>query len=461
MKIGFFSALGVLGALRGLRDFVVVDCRSRARCLAGRASLALLLGAATAINAQPARRSAVAPARGLRLGFDTLRLTRIDSLIQRAVDRSEIGGAVALILRDGQTVYDRAFGWADREANRRMTTDAIFRIASQTKALTSVAVMSLVEEGKIALADPVSKFIPDFDHTTVAVRADTGRVIVPARRRITIRDLLTHTSGISYGIDSLVAPLYAAADLGPAAGFGWYTADKKEPICLTIERLAGLPFVAQPGERWVYGYSTDVLGCVVERAAGAPLDEVIRARITDPLGMKDTHFFLPAEKKGRLTAVYSSGAEMKITRAPDGPKGQGNYVEGPRRSFSGGAGLLSTARDYGRFLQMLLNGGTLEGTRVLAPRTVALMTTNQTGTLYSQTGQAFGLGFFIIEQPGADGHVESAGSFGWGGAYGSSYEVDPKEHLVLVFMIQMLPNRTDVATKFPMLVYQALVEPRP
>jgi CubicO group peptidase (beta-lactamase class C family) len=376
------------------------------------------------------------------------------------VDRGEIGGAVALVLRDGETVYERAFGFADREANRRMTTDAIFRIASQTKALTSVAVMSLLEEGKIALNDPVSKFIPEFDHTTVALRTDTGRAIVAAHRRITIRDLLTHTAGISYGTDSLVAPLYGAAGLGPAAGWGWYTADKNEPVCLTMQRLASLPFVAQPGERFVYGYNTDILGCVVERVAGASLDAVIRTRITGPLGMKDTYFFLPPDKRTRLTAVYANGPDMKAIRAPDGPRGQGDYVDGPRRSFSGGAGLLSTARDYARFLQMLLNGGTLDGVRILGPKTVALMTTNQTGTLYSQTGQGFGLGFSLVERPGADGRVESVGTFGWGGAYGSNYNVDPKEHLVLVFMIQQLPNRSDVAAKFPMLVYQALVEPK-
>jgi CubicO group peptidase (beta-lactamase class C family) len=294
----------------------------------------------------------------------------------------------------------------------------------------------------------------------VAVRADTGRAIVPAKRRITIHDLLTHTSGVSYGTDSLVAPLYQNAGLGPAAGWGWYTADKREPICLTMERLASLPFVAQPGERFVYGYSTDILGCVVERVTGLPLDEVIRNRITDPLGMKDTYFYLPAASRSRLTAVYASGPEMKIVRAPDGPKGQGDYDVGPRRSFSGGAGLLSTARDYGRFLQKLLNGGALDGARILSPKTVALMTSNQTGTLFSQTGQAFGLGFRLLEKPGADGRIESVGTFGWGGAYGSTYEVDPQEHLVLIFMIQQLPNRSGVAGQFPTLVYQALVEPR-
>jgi CubicO group peptidase (beta-lactamase class C family) len=395
-----------------------------------------------------------------RLGFSVARLARIDSALQRAVDRGEIAGAVALVTRDGQTVYERAVGWADKEAGRRMTADAIFRIASQTKALTSVAIMALVEEGKLTLSDPVDRFIPAFRQTTVAVRSDTGRVIVPARRRITIRDLLTHTAGISYGTDSLVAPLYAANGLGPAAGWGWYTADKDEPICATMERLATLPFVAQPGERFVYGYNTDVLGCVVERASGVPLDQFIRTRITAPLGMKDTYFYLPRDQRARLAAVYASVSDTQLARAPEGPRGQGNYVEGPRRSFAGGAGLLSTARDYARFLQMLLNGGALDGARVLAPKTVALMTTNQTDTLFSRDGQGFGLGFSVLERAGAGGRVESVGTFGWGGAYGSTYEVDPKERLVLVFMIQQLPNRSNLAAKFPMLVYQALVEPR-
>jgi CubicO group peptidase (beta-lactamase class C family) len=416
----------------------------------------VLVIAPSLLSAQSSAASRVAPS---RVGFSAARLARIDTALQRAVDRGEIAGAVALVMRDGQTVYERAVGWADREARRRMTTDAIFRIASQTKALTSVAIMALVEEGKLALNDPVGRFIPAFQRTTVAVRADTGRAIVPARRRITIRDLLTHTAGISYGTDSLVAPLYAAKGLGPAAGYGWYTADKNEPICETMERLATLPFVAQPGERFVYGYNTDILGCVVERAAGMSLDEFVRTRITAPLGMKDTHFFLPPDKRARLTAVYASGADTQVTRAPDGPRGQGDYVDGPRRSFSGGAGLVSTARDYARFLQMLLNGGALDGARILAPKTVALMTINQTDTLFSWGGERFGLGFSVLERPGASGRVESVGTFGWAGAYGSTYRVDPKERMVLVFMIQQLPNRSDLAAKFPMLVYQALVEP--
>ena len=411
----------------------------------------------------PPRASAQAASHtGIRLGFSVERLTRIDSALQRAVDGGEIAGGVALVLRDGQPIYERAVGWADKEAGRRMTVDAIFRIASQSKALTSVAVMSLVEAGKLGLGDPVSRYIPAFDHTTVAIRTDTGRAIVPARRRITIRDLLTHTAGISYGTDSLVAPLYATQGLGPQAGFGWYTADKNEPICQTMERVATLPFVAQPGERFVYGYNTDILGCVVERVSGVPLDEFIRTRITAPLRMVDTHFFLPPAKRDRLAAVYTMGSDGKVTRAPNGPRGQGDYVDGPRRSFSGGAGLLSTARDYARFLQMLLNGGTLDGARILGPKTVELMTTNQTGTIYSPSGEeGFGLGFRLILQPGEGGRPESVGTFSWGGAYGSEYEVDPKERIVIVFMRQTVPNVGSViAGRLPMLVYQALVEPR-
>jgi CubicO group peptidase (beta-lactamase class C family) len=188
------------------------------------------------------------------------RLARIDRRLQQYVDDSQIGGAVAMVLVDGETIYERAFGWSDKEAGRRMTTSAIFRIASQTKAITSVAILALMEEGKLGVRDNVSRFIPAFAKTTVAVRKDGAVTFEPAKRQITIADLLTHTAGISYGVDRSVAALYEAKGLGPAAGYGWYTADKDEPICATMERLATLPFVAQPGEAFVYGYNTDVLG---------------------------------------------------------------------------------------------------------------------------------------------------------------------------------------------------------
>ena len=417
---------------------------------------ALLTSAPSRATAQPARATAaIAPN-----GFSAERLARIDRFLQQYVDSNRVGGAVALVIRDGQVVYQRAVGSSDRESRRPMTTDAMFRIASQSKAITSTAILMLVEEGKIALGDPVSRFIPAYARTTVASRADSGRTVVPARRQITIHDLLTHTAGISYGGEAFVAAQYEAKGLGRAAGNGWYTADKTELVCETMERLATLPFVAQPGEAYVYGYNTDILGCVVERASGIPLDEFIRSRITGPLGMSDTYFFVPPAKAARLVTLYMNDSTGRIARAPEGSRGQGHYVEGPRRNFAGGAGLISTARDYARFLQMVLNRGVLDGVRILSPRMVDLMTTNQSGTLFSQTGMGFGLGFETVDRLGAKG-MYSVGSFGWGGAYGSTYMVDPVERMIVVFMINQMPMRSDVASKFPTLVYQALTDVAP
>ena len=383
------------------------------------------------------------------------RLARIDTVFQQYVDENRIGGAVGLVLQDGKVVYERAAGWADKEAGAKMTPDTIFRIASQTKAITSVAILSLMEEGKLNLTDPVSRYIPSFANSRVAVGNGARVDFVPAKRPITVRDLLTHTAGISYGTDPIVAAMYEAKGLGPAAGFGWFTADKDEPICVTMERLGTLPFVAQPGEAWVYGYNTDILGCIVEKASGTPLDAFVKTRITDPLGMKDTQFFLAPAQRARLAAVYTGTPDGTVKRAPDGARGQGAYVDGPRKSFAGGAGLTSTARDYARFLEMIRRGGAIDGVRILSPRTVALMTTNQIGTLHSPSGLGFGLGFETTDSYGANG-LDSAGAYGWSGAYSSTYRVDPDAHLVIVFMVQILPNTTDLGRKFPTLVYQAL-----
>ena len=418
-----------------------------------KAAALFLLLAPSALAAQSTS-SQTAAARG----FSAARLARVDTFLQQYVDSNRIAGAVALVLRDGQVVYERAVGWADREAGRRMTPGAIFRIASQTKALTSIAAMILVEQGRLGLNTPVSRFIPSFARTTIASRGESSPQTTAANRPITVRDLLTHTAGYSYGTDSIVATSYRAKGLGPAAGFGWYTADKNEPICATMDSLGTLPAVRQPGDAWVYGYSTDILGCVVERASGVPLDQFIRTRITEPLGMRDTYFYVPAASRERLVAVYASDDANHARRAPEGARGQGHYVDGPRRSFSGGAGLVSTARDYARLLQMLLNGGELNGARVLSPKSVTLMTTNQTDALFPQKGVGFGLGFSIVQRIGADNTLSSEGTYGWGGAYGSTYRVDPKERLVLVFMLNQLPNRTDVAALFPNVVYQAMVK---
>jgi CubicO group peptidase (beta-lactamase class C family) len=390
--------------------------------------------------------------------LSTSRLERIDRYFQEELDHQRIAGAVALVVQDGKPVYERAFGWADKESGRKMTTDAIFRIASQSKALTSVVVLSLMEEGRLGLNDAAGKYIPTFSKTTVAVEKDGQVSIVPAKRAITIRDLLTHTAGVSYGEDARIAAAYKAKNLGQVTGRGWYTADKDEPICDTMERLGTLPFMAQPGDAYVYGYNTDILGCIAEKASGQPLDELVRTRITAPLGLKDTMFYLPPAERGRLVTVYASTGDNggAIFRAPDTPLGQGNYVDGPRRSFSGGAGLLSTARDYARFLEMIRRGGELDGVRILSPRTVELMTTNQSGTLHSgDAGLGFGLGFETTDRYGAKG-LEDVGSFGWGGAYASSYRVDPKAHLVWVLMMNQMPNASTVGDRFPTLVYQAL-----
>lgn len=404
-------------------------------------SFLLLLLPATLLAQTPA----VQPANGI----DPARLTRVDSVLQGHVDTQRIAGAVALVMRDGEIVYERAFGWADREAQTPMRTENIFRIASQTKAVVSVATMMLVEEGKINLLDPITRWMPTFANATVSTVTDSGRVNLPIRRAITVRDLLTHTSGIGY---PAVPP--------GTEGYGWYTADRDEPICATMDRLGSVPLSQQPGAAWVYGFGPDILGCIIERTSGVPLDVFLRDRLTGPLGMIDTEFYLRPDQRGRLTTVYTHDAEMRAQRAGDDARGQGHYVDGPRVSFSGGAGLLSTARDYARFLEMLRRQGELDGTRYLAPQTVALMSTNQVGTLRGE-GLGFGLGFETVERLGAGG-FSSVGSYGWSGAYGTLYEIDPAERLVLVLMIQLLPyTERTVRESFETAVYQAIVSPMP
>ena len=414
--------------------------------------ISIVLASLIAVSPVLAQRPA-SPNAAPNHGFAPDRLQRIDRWLQSYVDSNRIGGAVLLVMRDGSVVYEKAVGWSDREAGRRMPTDALFRIASQSKAVTSVAAMMLLEEGKIALADPVSRFIPAFARTTVMTRDGP----VPAARQITIRHLLTQTAGISYGTDTTLNPLWSAKGLGTATGFGFYLSDKDEGVCTTMETLATLPFSRQPGEAYVYGWATDVLGCVVERASGMSLDEFIRTRITQPLGMTDTHFFVPESKRQRLVAVYASDMDNRAVRAPDGQRGQGHYIDGPRKNFSGGAGLVSTARDYSRFMQMLLNGGEYNGVRLLSPASVRAMHTDQIDSLYTPRGQGFGFGFSILEMAGADNTLATPGTFGWAGAYSSIYRIDPEKRITIAFMINQVANRTDIRDKSITMVYQALV----
>lgn len=394
-------------------------------------------------------------------GMSAERLQQLAATMKAAADAGKVSGTVTLVARNGKVVHHDASGLRDVESSQPMTPDTIFRIASMSKAVTSVAVMMLAEEGKLLIDDPVSRFMPSFTRTHVVVRPPAGSPdsalsgTAPALRPITIRHLLTHTAGVSYGSGNPMEASYKDAGL-----VGWYFADKSEPITASIDRLATLPFDYQPGDRYLYGYSTDILGAVVEKASGQTLDEFFRTRIFEPLKMPDTSFYLPSDKRSRLATVYSlASQDGRITRAAEARTGQGDYVDGPRQSFSGGAGLLSTASDYARFLQMLLNGGDLDGTRLLSPKTVELMTSNHVGDLYQNGRLGFGLGFEITEHVGRSGRHGSVGEFGWGGAYFTKYWADPQEKLVVVFMAQLLPaSGLDLHSKLRTLVYSSVVD---
>lgn len=367
-------------------------------------------------------------------GLSTQRIAAIGPLMEQYVKDGRLAGSVTLVARDGRVVALEAVGMRDRESASPMQPDSIFRIASQSKAIVSVAVLMLMDEGRLLLSDPLHNYFPEFRELQVAVpRGDGGYDLVKANRPVTLRDLLTHTSGISYGYGP------AAAEWRQAGIQGWYFADRDEPIAATVARMGALPLDAQPGERWVYGFGTDILGAVVEKVSGQPLDRFLRTRIFEPLGMVDTQFYLPVEKAGRLVTVYSAN-DGRLERASDtgGAMSQGAYVEGPRKSLSGGAGLTSTAMDYARFLQMLLDGGELDGRRLLSRKTVELMTANHVGDRY-EPGRGFGLGVSVLLDLGARGEPGSVGEYGWGGAYHSTYWVDPEEKLVVVHLTQTLP----------------------
>ncbi|HEV2764059.1 MAG TPA: serine hydrolase domain-containing protein [Pyrinomonadaceae bacterium] len=395
-------------------------------------------------------------ARPEAVGLSSERLKRLSDALGKYVRDGKLSGGVVLVARRGKVAHVEAFGQRDREARAPMREDAIFRIASQTKALVSVGVMMLLEEGRLVLTDPVGEYLPEFRETTVAVPKEGGGYeVVKAKRRITVRDLLTHTAGVGYG-GGVARDRWEAAKIT-----GWYFADRDEPVGATVARMAQLPFDAHPGERFVYGYSTDILGVLIERVSGQTLEEFLRARLLVPLGMKDTHFYLPESKAERFAVVYSAKESGGLERAPEpgGMVGQGAYLKGPRKSFSGGAGLVSTAEDYARFLQMLLNGGELDGKRILSRKSVELMTVDHlTGQTY-RDGQGFGLGFNVVEDLGARGQPGSVGEFGWGGAYHSVYWVDPKEQLLVVYFTQLIPARgLDDHDKLRALVYQAIVD---
>ena len=431
--------------------------RSRIRLTALAVLFALLLVPQTLVAQGLAR---VAPE---EVGMSSERLDRLSLALESYVDEGRLAGAVTIVVRRGKIAYREGIGYRDVAAQAPMPSDGIFRIASQTKALASVGVMLLQEEGKLLITDPVGKYLPAFAETMVAEpNGDGGYDVVPARRPITIRDLLTHTAGISYGM-GLLANRGPAADAWAEAGItGWYFADRDETVGDTMARLAKLPMDAHPGERWIYGYNTDILGAMIEKISGQTLGAFLKERLFDPLGMTDTHFFLPESKVGRLATVYSSvgdGGSFERAPEPGHMVGQGHYVNGPRKAFSAGAGVLSTATDYATFLQMMLNGGELNGTRILSRKTVESMTSDHLGDIPFRSGQGFGLGFSITHDPAAAGLPGSVGEFAWAGAYHSVYWADPEEEMVVVYLTQIIPAiNLDEQQKVRALVYQAIVD---
>jgi CubicO group peptidase (beta-lactamase class C family) len=394
------------------------------------------------------------------VGLSQDRLERIGSLMQRHVDEGLLAGAVALVARDGKAAYLKSVGMQDKEKGVEMKPDAIFRIASMSKPITSVAVMMLYEEGRFQLKDPVSKFIPEFRDVKVLASPEDGSAqagLVPAKRPITIRHLLTHTSGLTYQWDPRVGVKYLEA--GVTHGL----IQDEDLLCDDMKRLAQLPLVHQPGEAYTYGLSTDVLGRVVEVASGMPFDEFLRRRILQPLRMNDTCFRLPEGKAARLAAVYGPDPNGGIRRLPNGVLGSRPMqisvtypYEGTHRYCSGGGGLCSTILDYARFCQMMLNGGEMDGVRLLSPKTVELMTADHVGELNASSG--FGLGFGVTRSLREAGELTSVGAYRWGGYWYTTFFIDPAEKLIGVCMAQINPSgAATLNDKFEALAHQAIV----
>ncbi len=386
------------------------------------------------------------------------RLEKIDDLINGYIKKDWVKGVVTIIVKDNQVVQYKGYGFADAEAKKPMEKDELFRLASQTKAITAAGIMILYEQGKLMLDEQVADFIPEFKDPVVLDKfneGDSTYSTVPAKRDITIRDLLTHTSGIDYsGIGSEnMRAIYAKA--GITAGFNM--AKKNQSLLDAMRILAKLPLVHQPGERWTYGLNFDLLGCLIEVISGMNLNDFITKNIFEPMGLKDTYFNVPGNKQNRLARVYNEDSlhnvikwdKEKLVLDPDYPLVKKQYL-------SGGADLTGTAFDYAEFLQMLLNGGSYNGHQILAPRTVEMMISNQLDFKFDGVND-FGLSFEVVSDKGAARGPRNKGSFAWGGFWGTTYWADPKSHLVCLIMTQQVPNsHADLPGKFQAIVYSSL-----
>lgn len=392
-------------------------------------------------------------------GFSSARLAKITGMLRSYTSGHRVAGVVALVVRNGKIVYYDAAGYNDIATGRLMKKDDIFRIASQTKAITGVAVMMLYEEGKFLLDDPVSKYIPEFKGLKVLKSfnaADSSYTTEPAKREVTIRDLLTHTSGISYPVIGTKESdaIYGKADV--PTGF------EARHITLAegMRRLSKLPLMHQPGEAWTYGLNIDVLGYLVEVVSGMSLKDFFHKRIFEPLGMKDTYFYLPPDKRSRLAETYTDKDGKTVENDAKDSTGACTFYPTVNGSYySGGAGLSSTAYDYATFLQMLENDGEYNGHRLLSPSSVKMMTSNQVGDHMKgwNPDEGFGLTFGLVSKDGGAKFPWNPGTFYWGGYWGSGYWVDPKAGIVAQIWTQDPVAATfEMTDKFKVMVYSAL-----
>jgi CubicO group peptidase (beta-lactamase class C family) len=394
------------------------------------------------------------------VGISSKKLMKIDKAMKMWVDKEWMNGGAAIVIRNGKIAYHNAVGFNDLNTKTELKKDDIFRIASQTKAITSVAMMMLYEDGLVLLDDPVSKYIPSFKKQSVLDKynaTDTTYTAIPANKEITIRELLTHTSGLGYAqIGSKEAnSIYAKNNI--TAGL----AVTDNSLLEAMTRLGKLPLMHQPGEKFTYGLNSDLLGCLVEVISGVSLEEFFRSRIFEPLGMKDTYFNLPTQKANRLVNLFKEDSLGHLYIAEKRMLNSAANADYPLKKhsyFSGGAGLSSTVYDYGIFLQMLLNNGKYNGQQLLSRNTVRIMTTNQIGDI-PFGGDKFGLGFSIVTDKSNGKTLAHEGTYSWGGAFSTSYWVDPQEKMVILFYRQLLgSNHNDVNEKFRTLVYQSIMD---
>ncbi|HEY8459342.1 MAG TPA: serine hydrolase domain-containing protein [Blastocatellia bacterium] len=406
---------------------------------------------------------AVAPE---EVGMASSRLAHIRSVMNRHVAEKRIPGAIGLIARRGKIAYQETFGMADVEAGKPMRIDTIHRIYSMSKPITSVAVMMLYEEGKFQLNDPVAKYLPEFAKMQVGIEEkdpQTGNLTLktaPAKRPITVRDLLRHTAGLTYGVfgDTLVDREYRKAKILSDLNLAEF-----------VTNLSKIPLLYEPGSRWHYSVSVDVLGRLVEVLSGKSFDQFLQERIFAPLDMRDTGFYVPADKKDRLAKLYRPTRDGKVQPAAicstrqecleKFPNAAPSFLE-PPTMLSGGGGLVSTTYDYLRFCQMLLNQGQYGGKRLLSRKTVQLMSSDHLGTIPGMgPGVGFGLGFAVSKAPGEAGMMGSPGEYNWGGAAGTRFWIDPQEEMIGVFMIQILPHTgLEYGSEFRVLAYQAIAD---